>query len=204
LTVHENAAGKVDHTTVFRSNAKGALTGPYLSQFIITDVPYGVQMISARVAFGLPSFKDYMTTEADYLAAQNGQKPIIQVQPIAEPTIIHDGRGLGNYVHIDELFQGYLNACLLLITPTKRKGFGAPWAAGNPYSNSKTQARFGTLGEPNYKTLVPRSRLADSKRCRGRSGMCIVASGLRYSAHDCTGTLIRAASMTLTRPNLRS
>ena len=36
----------------------------------------------------------------------------------------------------------------------RRGGFAAPLDEGNPYVNSQTQTGFGTLGEPNFKTLV--------------------------------------------------
>ncbi len=144
---------KVTAKTLFRGKTPGDLAGPYLSQFMITDVPYGSQQIPARVAFALPQ-TNYMMNEADYLAVQNGQKPTIVPTALANPHIIHSGRDLGNYVHIDELFQAYLNACLLLITPRGRNGFQAPISEGNPYFFSKTQTGFGTLGEPNFKAIV--------------------------------------------------
>ena len=138
---------------IFRGNTPGDLAGPWLSQFLVWDIPYGAQKTLAQIAFGLPAGTNYMTDEASYLSAQNGAKPTVVPQPIT-PVRIHRGRDLANYVHIDELFQAYLNACLLLISPKLRGGFAAPIAPGNPYSRSKTQVGFGTLGEPNYKTVV--------------------------------------------------
>lgn len=146
--------GAVTPETIFRDNTSWALSGPYLSQFMVHDVPYGSQRTSARIAFGLPGGTDYMTDEASWLAAQNGTKPGIVPLPLPDPRLLHDGRSLGDYVHIDELFQAYLNACLLLITPTARGGFGAPLSDDNPYKHSMTQVGFGTLGEPNFKVLV--------------------------------------------------
>ncbi len=79
-------------------------------------------------------------------------------------TYNYRARELCNYVHIDELFQGYLNAELLLsvgppstfTVPTTpgRNGLGAPISDGNPYATSKNQTGFGTLGEPNFANLV--------------------------------------------------
>jgi len=66
---------------------------------------------------------------------------------------MYRGRELAQYVHIDELFQAYLNACLILISPPARGGLGAPLNPGNPYPGSN-QIEFGTLGEPNFKGLV--------------------------------------------------
>lgn len=146
--------GNVTPATIFRDVTPGALAGPYLSQFMIHDIPYGAQLTSARIAFGLPGTTDFMTDEASWLAAQNGMAPTTVPTPLSDPRLLHDGRGLGNYVHIDELFQAYLNACLLLITPKARGGFGAPLSDDNPYKHSMTQVGFGTLGEPNFKVMV--------------------------------------------------
>ncbi len=94
-----------------------------------------------------------MTEEDEYLASANGAAP--SVVPLSvTPHRIRSGRDLGSYVHIDELYEEYLNACLLLISPKNRGGFGAPISKGNPYYSSKTQTGFGTLGEPNFKSLV--------------------------------------------------
>ncbi len=150
----KGADGRVAPATLFRDTAPGAKAGPYLSQFMIHDVPYGSQRTSARIAYGFPDNMDFMTDEASWLAVQNGCKTGMDPAPLAEARIMHDGRSLGSYVHIDELFQGYLNACLLMITPKLRGGFGVPPTPGNPYVNNRTQVGFGTLGEPNFKVLV--------------------------------------------------
>jgi hypothetical protein len=145
--------GQVTTKNLFRGLTPGDLAGPWLSQFLVWDIPYGSQKVPAKVVFGLHADTNYMTDEASYIAVQNGAKPSIVPQPMT-PVHIHRGRDLANYVHVDELFQAYLNACLLLITPKNRGGFAVPVSYGNPYKTSKTQVGFGTLGEPNFKTLV--------------------------------------------------
>jgi hypothetical protein len=146
---------KVTPKTVFRG-FPGDTVGPYLSQFMILPIPYGAQQIPQQLAFALPE-QDFLTAEADWLAVQRGHSPsgpaIATVAP-ASRHIIRNGRDLGNYVHIDELYQAYLNAGLILITPKSRGGYGAPLDDGNPYLASQTQTGFGTLGEPNFKTIV--------------------------------------------------
>jgi membrane-associated phospholipid phosphatase len=57
-------------------------------------------------------------------------------------------RDMANWVHVDALFQGYLNATLLLL------GLGAPLNPGNPYITSTTQIGFATFGNPAILTLV--------------------------------------------------
>lgn len=149
----KDVTNKVTPQTLFRGS-QGDLVGPYLSQFMIMPIPYGSQQISQQLAYGLPE-QDFMITEAEWIAAQNGVTPAgPSIAPLPQPHIMSNGRDLCNYVHIDELFQAYLNACLLLITPKARGGFQAPLDDGNPYTTSQTQTGFGTLGEPNFKTLV--------------------------------------------------
>ena len=52
---------------------------------------------------------------------------------------IRNGRDLGEWVHIDVLFQAYFTACLILGSPTNvfdaetDGGIGAPFNPGNPY-----------------------------------------------------------------------
>jgi len=143
---------KVAPDTLFRAEVPGALTGPYLSQFLVWDIPFGAQMTDAKVTAGFLQPRDYLVDPAEYVAAQNG---FVSSRPEKIPPLyLRSGREVSHYVHIDELFQGYLNACLLLITPAKRCGFEVPAAAGNPYSTSVKQTGFGTLGEPNFKVLV--------------------------------------------------
>ena len=61
----------VTPATIFRGNTSGDLTGPYLSQFLVKDIPYGSLTISQRqqtVWGGL----EYMTTFGTWLDIQNG------------------------------------------------------------------------------------------------------------------------------------
>jgi hypothetical protein len=144
---------KVTPRSIFRGFA-GDLVGPYLSQFMILPIPYGAQQTAPQLAFGLPD-QDFMIAESDWLSVQRGIAPAgPAVAPLAQPHLFRNGRDLGQYVHIDELYQAYLNACLLMITPKNRGGFAAPLDNGNPYGTSQTQTGFGTLGEPNFKTIV--------------------------------------------------
>jgi hypothetical protein len=73
-----------------------------------------------------------------------------------ERRYIRNGRDLAEWVHIDVLFQAYFNAMLIL------KSMGAPRDGGNPYSNSRTQIGFATLGDPYCASVlcaVPRPAL---------------------------------------------
>lgn len=153
------AGGAVTKDTLFRGLTEGDVTGPYLSQFLLLDVPYGAERIEQKIAFGLPGFemmpgKDYMTAPHDWLEVQRGVKPPeTPTFTAGAPKYLYRGRDMAQYVHIDELFQAYFNACLLLISPNNRGGLNAPLNPGNPYPGSN-QEGFGTLGEPNFKVMV--------------------------------------------------
>ncbi len=148
----KDGSGKVTTDTLFRTALAGATTGPLLSQFLAWDVPYGSQKTTAQVFFGFEGPTDYMADPASYLKAQEGYVSA-SPGPIG-PHYLKGGREMSQYVHIDELFQAYLNACLLLISPAARGGFNVPRSNGIPYTTSKTQMGFGTLGDPNFKVLV--------------------------------------------------
>lgn len=138
--------GRVTPATLFRGNTPGDLVGPYISQFMLKDVPYGSQMISQRQATTPPG-SDYMTTYPAWLAVQNGSLP----KPIpTEGTLryMRNIRDLTHYVHVDALYQAYLNACLILLAA------GAPFDAGNPYPPTSNQMGFGTYGGPHILSLV--------------------------------------------------
>jgi hypothetical protein len=138
--------GRVTPGTIFRGNTPGDVKGPYLSQFLLKDVPYGALTISQRIQTVVPR-QDYLTAYDDWLGAQNGG-PAGKDRLAAVPRYIRTPRDLARWVHMDALYEGFLNACLILL------GMGAPFDSGNPYNNSATQTGFGTFGGPHILGLV--------------------------------------------------
>ncbi len=140
--------GPKDAAHLFRGTRPGDLKGPYLSQFMWQDVPFGAQKI-VQTMKTVVSSKDYMTDYPAWLAVQRGATA-------ADPTYdgvaryIRSGRDLSEWVHVDALYQAYFNACLILL------GLGAPVDKNNPYTaaNSKKQDGFGTFGGPHILSLV--------------------------------------------------
>lgn len=131
---------------MFRGNTPGDLIGPYISQFLSNDVPYGATTIVQRYRTILPG-DDHMTKYADWLVVQNGASTgSNQFDPT--PHYIHNGRDLGEYVHQDFTYQALLNTCLVLLD--KR----AAVDASNPYRNSLTQGSFITFGAAHILHLV--------------------------------------------------
>jgi hypothetical protein len=85
---------------------------------------------------------DHMTGYADWLAIQSGNPPSASINFDPTHRYQRNGRDLGEWVHIDVLFQAYFNALLILFR------LGAPFDQANPYNSSLTQIGFGTLGQP--------------------------------------------------------
>lgn len=140
---------KVTPATLFRGSALGELVGPLVSQFMLKDIPYGSLTISARQATVLPPAKDYMTGFGDWLDVQNGRAEGLPAElPDPDPRYIRTMRDLARYVHVDALYEAYLNACLILL------GMGAEVDRGNPYKRSKKQIGFATFGGPHVLSLV--------------------------------------------------
>jgi hypothetical protein len=146
--------------TLFRGFTAGDVTGPYISQFLYQTLEFGAAEIVQRFQTLLPLSKggtDWMTDFPSWLDCQNGAGDLAAAwsTPSAGPNrfdkvrrYIRCGRDISQYVHVDVLFEAYLNACLYLIDAGARKN------AGNPYLASKTQTGFGTFGAPHIKTIV--------------------------------------------------
>lgn len=139
--------GSVTPATLFRGDTPGDLAGPYVSQFLFRDIPYGSLTISQRQRTTLPGI-DYMSDYASWLSVKRGFSPSIAPAHDPVPRYIRNGRDLAAYVHVDALYQAYLNACLILI------GMGAPLNPGNPYLAFTKMDAFATFGDPHILTLV--------------------------------------------------
>jgi hypothetical protein len=150
--------GKVTAQSLFRDPLPGALEGPYISQFLWLPTPIGAEYSDRRMQTQLPG-SDHMTRYSDWLETQNGFGANFQ-QPDPVRYHMRNGRDLGEWVHVDGLFQAYMTACQLLGTPQNifdpesDGGMGAPLNPGNPYLAMRNQAAFASWGGPHVKTLV--------------------------------------------------
>lgn len=143
--------GRITSQTLFRGFTAGDLVGPYVSQFLLQPITYGAIPIDQRFITYLPlnaGGADYLTDAASWLSVQNGIPPSLSNR--VDPVYRHarNGRDLSAYVHVDVLFEAYLNACLWLVDN------GASLNPGNPYNSSSNQTGFGTFGAPHFKTIV--------------------------------------------------
>jgi hypothetical protein len=138
--------GAVTTATLFRGQTPGDLQGPLLSQFFYQDCNFGANKIEQKITTAI-SGVDYMTDFATWLAVQRGvNQPANIFDPV--PRYMRNGRDIGQWVHIDVLFQAYFQAFLVLA------GAGAPFDDGNPYNGNPSQMGFGTFGGPHIATLL--------------------------------------------------
>lgn len=164
--------------TVFRGPTAGDRGGPYLSQFLLRDVPYGAQMIPATIRSLLPQV-DFMTSWDDWLEVQDGcDADQTNCDPVLR--LIRSGRDMAQFVHVDRDYNAFLNACQLMLfgrEPTRRcearAGLGVPFGPCLPYVNplappaeefprspnpvtgkSQNQIGQGTFGEQHVKSVL--------------------------------------------------
>jgi len=157
--------GLVTPQTLFRDNYPGCTTGPYISQFLLKDCPFGAQRVDQRIHTTTPV--DFMTDFTSWLDVQNGCQPT-ELQAPGGLVFCRNGRDLSQYVHIDALYQAYFVACLILLA--NGIPFNSGINIGNPYGQtpdpgsglplpfgvvgSHAQVGFGTFGGPHILALV--------------------------------------------------
>ena len=137
---------QVTAQTLFRGFTADDLVGPFVSQLLLTPFSYGQFALSGQVTTYQPNV-DYMTTQAEWLACQNGQGPFgsNEIDPVTR--YYRNGRDLAAYVHVDHICEAFYNAALRLYKA------GAPPNPGNPYVDLRKQAPFATFGEPHFLTM---------------------------------------------------
>lgn len=138
--------GRVTPNSIFRSNFPGDLEGPYMSQFLLQDFYFGANLFSQKMRTSAPGV-DYMTRYDEWLNIQNGGAPVAY-QYDSTPRYIRNLRDLSEWVHVDALYQAYLQAVLIMM------GQGVPLDPGLPLTHSKTQLPFAQCGGPHILSLV--------------------------------------------------
>ena len=140
-------SGAVTSRTIFRNSTSGDISGPWLSQFLTLDFSFGANAFSQKMKT-LPAGVDYMTKYQDWLEVQNGADPSGNIQYDPTPRYIRNLRDMSQWVHVDALYQAYLQACLILL------GQGTRLDPGLPLYDSKVQAGFAQCGGPHVLSLV--------------------------------------------------
>jgi hypothetical protein len=140
------SGGAVTTSTLFRGLTPGDRVGPQLSQFFYQDCNFGANKIEQKIKTSVAGV-NYITDFDTWLGVQRGiaQGPDA-FDPV--PRYMRNGRDIGQWVHVDVLFQAYFHAFLILANA------GAPFDDGNPYNNNPNQFGFGTFGGPHIATLL--------------------------------------------------
>ncbi|MCB1203525.1 MAG: vanadium-dependent haloperoxidase [Verrucomicrobiae bacterium] len=142
--------GDVTPETIFRGTTDGNLVGPFLSQFLWLEVPYGATTIPQRYRTTAEN-DNHLTAFADWLQVRNGGSPVSSATSDG-PYYIASGRDLAEFVHYDFSYQAYLNAGLILLS------FGGnAFDENNPYRSISNQGAFISFGGAHLLDLVARA-----------------------------------------------
>ncbi|MDQ6704844.1 MAG: vanadium-dependent haloperoxidase, partial [Acidobacteriota bacterium] len=143
--------GKVTPHLLFRGGFNdptkhfaGQNFGPYISQFCIYPTSLGAQKIDQLMVTYAPGV-DYLTVLSEWQNVQNGISTMTTKAPIPLDPMrryLYNGRALGAFTHVDELYQAYFTAYLVFNT------LGIGPNKTSPYINFKQQQPFGTFGGP--------------------------------------------------------
>ena len=128
--------GLVTANTLYRGPTQGNLEGPYISQFLALDIPYGAMLVPQKTITA-PYGQDYVTAYNDWLNQQNGT---VAKKKTNDPVhrYLRSGRDMGEYVGRDFLYQPYLNAALILT-----RGLKLPFDSNNPYIKPGKPSQHG-------------------------------------------------------------
>jgi hypothetical protein len=151
------AAGKFSAATVFRGDAPGCRVGPYLSQFLLIEIPYGIARIPQRYRFPARQ-QQFLTTMPEWLACQRGQTSTAKLKFDTATRYISSFRELAEYVHQDFSYQPYLSAALAIL----QWGLDA-MSPTNPYRTYKLQFGDITFGNKNVLTMLAQASLIAQK-----------------------------------------
>lgn len=155
--VGPKSGGKVTPVTLFRGETAGDLIGPFVSQFLWLEIPYGIKTIDQRYRFPTRR-QSFLTNYQEWLDCQRGVKPTRKLQFDSQPRFICSNREMAEYVHQDFSFQPYLNAALIIL----RLGDDV-MSPTNPYRRSKNQFGDITFGNKNILSMVAQAAIIGQK-----------------------------------------
>ena len=188
--------GQVTAQTLFRTDNYGDTIGPWVSQLLLQNCNFGALAMEQQYNTYTPGV-DFMTDFASWLAIQNGANPASS-DISAGSVYLKDGRGIGAWVHVDQLYQAYFMGMLWMLTNR------TPFNAGNPYNSSAESKRVWNLRRSPHpgaawRSLQPRatSSMVPKVVCASRSASRRIRRvGATPTRH---GELARAPGF-LTRP----
>lgn len=170
-----NAQGRVTPPLLFRGTARyldrsgrgvrhavppGVTVGPYISQFVLKDVPYGAQFIPALLRTQLPG-NDFLVHPGEWLANQDGRPVTRRIAFDPQRRYLSTGRDLAEYAHGGSpSFWGaaQILAAAISSDPLIVGGIGAALNPRNPYLKLKvTSSAAGSFGAGYAQSLLPLS-----------------------------------------------
>lgn len=160
--------GRITTNTLFRGTAPGTETGPYLSQFMLQDAPYGAHYITQQIRTAKPNV-DFITDRGTWFSNMNGtslpESP--ENAPETAPQEFDDvhrymrnGRDLTACVQRDVIPGQFLLATLVL---TERPVDGIPpnpqelYDTNNPYRDPGSAHGFVTYARSGFLDLLTRA-----------------------------------------------
>lgn len=136
----------------------GVNVGPYISQFVYLDAPYGVSYIPALLSTQLPG-NDFLTNYEEWLANQDGKAPKRQIRFDPVRRYLSSGRDLAEFARGA---PGFWAAQQILGSgpspdPLRSGGIGAPLNPTNPYvKRIKTSSgAAGSFASGYFQSLLP-------------------------------------------------
>jgi hypothetical protein len=150
--------GELTPATLFRGETAGDRHGPFVSQFLLRDIPYGLKTVDQR--FRVPARgQSFLTTFDAWVACQRGVRPESQLRFDDEPRYIASYRELVEFVHRDFSFQAFMDAALIILTI----GSDAVLSRTNPYRDSHSEFGDITFGNKNLLSLLAQASLIAQK-----------------------------------------
>jgi hypothetical protein len=163
LSDYRTESGGVSMNSLFRGNTPGDLAGPYVSQFLMQQIPFGSLQVDQLQKTVAPV--DYMTSYEDWLQVQNGN--LMKQNPTFDATKRHirNGRDLSWYVWNDRVYQAYFTAASRLVDKDLLNFnlFELKLDVGNPYRKRSGTEGFVTFGDAHILCLLGKVAFAALK-----------------------------------------
>lgn len=151
--------GQVMPESLFRGITPGDLIGPYVSQFLLKEVPMGANPYPQTLR-PYTAGVDYMTDYATWLNVQRGRPSGVRQEVDSKRRHIQNGRDLGAWVDRDFPYQAAMGASLMLLS------WGRSFLdKDNPYLAYSKQDPFSNFGGPDILDAVARVCGASLKAC---------------------------------------
>jgi len=150
--------GELTPATLFRGETAGDRRGPFVSQFLLRDIPYGLKTVDQR--FRAPTRGQSFLTNFDaWIACQRGARSQSRLRFDGEPRYVASYRELVEFVHQDFSFQAFMDAALVILS----LGGDAVLSPTNPYRGSRSEFGDITFGSKNLLSLLAQASLLAQK-----------------------------------------